>query len=199
MRSKLGWVVLAGAVLAGSAMAATVDGYEYDRRGDTNVFLKGGIGGYTGALSELTGAGPTWGLQLNLQPYRVIGIELGYEGSRNQISDVRVSGAPALTRHGGTALIKVAPPFVERVKPFVGLGVGASHVSVAGDTFGMYRNDIMEEVPLAAGLEFNKGSLTAGLRATYRVLLDEGFAAGAAPTNPTGGLLDASVTLGGRF
>src|SRR5262245_51653164 len=197
MRIKwLGWVALLGAALSGNALAASRD---YDKQGDTNVFLKGGIGAYTGELNALTAAGPTWGLQVNLQPWNMIGIELGYEGSRNQIDDARLIGAPALTRHGGTALVKLAPPILERVKPFVGVGVGASHVSVAGDASGLYRNDIMEEIPLAAGIEFNSGAFTAGVRATHRWLIDEGFAANAAITNPTGGLVDASLTLGGRF
>ena len=58
----------------------------------------------------------------------------------------------------------------------------------------------MEEVPLAAGIEFNGGALTAGIRTTYRVLLNEDFAdAAPAEDGPSGGLLDASLTVGGRF
>jgi hypothetical protein len=37
------------------------------------------------------------------------------------------------------------------------------------------------------------------VRATYRILVDESFAADTAPGNPQGGLFDAQLTLGGRF
>jgi hypothetical protein len=37
------------------------------------------------------------------------------------------------------------------------------------------------------------------VRGTYRLLVDEGMANGAAVGNPQGGLFDASFTLGGRF
>jgi hypothetical protein len=57
----------------------------------------------------------------------------------------------------------------------------------------------MQEVPLAAGIEFNSGGLTAGFRTTYRVLLNEGWAEEALVEEDEGGLLDASLTLGARF
>ena len=137
-------------------------------------------------------------------------LEEGGEGSRNAVPGAPGGGpgASALLRNGASGLLKVAPPLVERVRPFLGVGLGASYVSVQGEADGRYSSDLMEEVPLAAGIEFTQGSFTAGLRATYRALIDQGFAAetpGAAaraaiePSRGGGGLLDASLTLGGRF
>lgn len=191
MRGHLVGLVVAGCLVAGSASAA-YDRYEPERRKEVNVFLKGGVGGYTGDLSNVTAVGPTWGLTVNLQPLNILGVELGYEGSRNHLNAL---GDTAVFRNGADALLKIAPPFIERIKPFVGAGLGASYVGVQGNGAGVYRNDFMEEVPLAAGIEFNSRSVTAGIRATYRLLVDENFAG----YNRQGGLFDTTLTLGGRF
>ena len=175
---------------------------EASKQGDTNVFVKGGVGDYVGGLGEFSSPGPTWGATLNFQPYRFLGVELGYEGSRHAVDDNRFldGDEPSLTRHGGSSLVKLSPPFLEQVRPFIGVGLGASYVSVSGAANGLYESDFMEEVPLAAGLEFNSGAFTAGVRTTYRLLVNEEFAdAALAEGGPTGGLFDASLTLGGRF
>ena len=49
-------------------------------------------------------------------------------------------------------------------------------------------------------IEFNSGAFTAGFRASYRWLIDEGFADPASPIgNPEGGYADAAVNIGARF
>lgn len=188
------------AAVAAIGLAAPAFAQDEDKQGDFNVQARAGVGGFTGGLDEYTAAGPAWGIGVNLQPYRFIGVEVAYEGSRNQLTDDRFTTSPSLTRHGASAMIKLAPPFIERIKPFVGAGLGASYVGVDDTGDGLYRNDFIQEVPVAAGLEFNSGAVTAGIRATYRFLVDEGFADAAQPVgNPEGGLFDASVTLGARF
>ncbi|QSQ24992.1 hypothetical protein JY651_08695 [Pyxidicoccus parkwayensis] len=188
--------VAATMALAGVGTASAQERKE-GKRGDVNVFLRGGVGDYTGDLGDLTSTGPAWGLTLNVQPTTFLGIEVGYEGSRNSISDARLLEEPALLRQGGSALVKVSPPFLTAIRPFVGAGLGLSYVDVRGQGADLYASDTMEEVPLAAGVEFNSGALTAGLRATYRVLLSEDFTS--TPEADSGGLLDASLTLGARF
>lgn len=187
---------VAACLFAGSAMAAT----RYVERKDTSVFLKGGIGGYTGGLSDYTAAGPVWGVGVDLNPTRFLGLELGYDGSRNALTDGRLEGSQAALRNGVSAMLKIAPPLVDRIKPYVGAGLGASYVSIQGNGSGLYSNDLMEEVPLAAGVEFNSGALTAGFRGGYNILVDEGFADDAQTVgNPRGSLLNVAATLGGRF
>lgn len=198
MRSLKLAVAVGMVVASASAFAAS----KYDDK-DNAVFLKGGIGGYTGGLGDATAAGPTWGVALNLQPTNVVGFEFAYDGSRNAIEDSRLDAIsnPAAMRHGASALLKVGLPFIERIKPFVGAGLGASYVSISGDTAGLYRGDLMQEVPLLGGIEFNSGVLTAGFRAGYNILVDEGFTdtAGNAGRDPSGGLLNMAATVGGRF
>lgn len=185
------------ALVLGLGVAGTALAQDEGPKGKVKVFLKGGVSDYTGDVGTDVDTGPAWGLTVNIQPLHVLGFEIGYDGSRNGISNDLLPDA-VLTRNGATGLVKLAPPFLETVKPFVGAGLGASYISAKGGA-GLYDSDVVEEVPLAAGLEFNTGGLTTGLRATYRILVDESFAAGTAPGNPQGGLFDASLTLGGRF
>lgn len=168
---------------------------EEPQRGGVNVFLRGGAGNYTGDLGDNVNVGPTWGLTLDIQPLRFVGFELGYEGSRNtaktELLDI------SLTRHGGSGLVKVLLPLFNAVKPFVGVGLGISNVSIGGDPGGAFESDVVAELPLAAGFEFNSGALTAGARATYRLLLDENL--GRQVDDPQGGFFDVALTLGVRF
>lgn len=195
-RRGIRWAALAlGLGVAGTAMAQ-------DRQGDVNVFVDGGVGGYTGDLGELSATGPTWGVTLNLQPYKMLGFEVGYDGSKNDVTDdrFRAAEAPSFIRHGATTLLKVSPPFMEKIRPFVGAGLGVSYVYVRGGGGAEeYDSDLMQEVPLAAGLEFNSGALTAGIRGTWRVLVDDNFADGAVPGDASGALVDGTLTVGGRF
>lgn len=191
--AKLGAGLLAVGLATGASAARK------DDRGNANVFLRGGVGTYTGDISEHTASGPSWGVIVNVQPLNIIGIELGYDGSRNALTDERLIGDANVLRSGASALFKLAPPFIERIKPFVGAGLGATFVSVQGETGDLYRNDLMQEVPLSAGVEFNSGALHAGVRGTYRLLVDEGFVDEAAPGAQQGGLLEGNLTLGARF
>ncbi|NOK36348.1 outer membrane beta-barrel protein [Corallococcus exercitus] len=189
--------------LQGGALMAVVLGagpaLAQKKQGDVNVFLRGGIGDYTGDLGDLSSTGPLWGLTLNLQPTTFLGFEVGYEGSQNKVADTRLFDAPSLVRNGGSALVKVSPPFLTAVRPFAGVGLGLSYVDVRGAGAGLYDSDLMEEVPLAVGLEFNTGGLTAGVRGTYRLLIDQDFANVTSTDDNGGGLMDASLTLGARF
>jgi hypothetical protein len=182
-----------GLGVAGTAMAQ-------DKQGDVNIFVNGGIGGYTGDLGELSATGPTWGATLSLQPNKVLGFEVGYDGSKNDVTDdrFRAAEAPSFIRHGATTLLKISPPF-EQIRPFVGAGLGVSYVYVRGGSGDTYTSDLMEEVPLAAGIEFNAGALTAGIRGTWRVLVDDNFADAAVSDDASGALVDGSLTVGGRF
>jgi len=164
--------------------------------GKVKVFLRGGLGNYTGTLGDVAKAGPSWGLTLNLQPLRFLGFEVGYEGAHNSISDAGIFDL-ALTRHGGSALAKLSLPFFEAVRPFVGAGIGGSYVFAEGTLLGGYQSGLVGEVPLAVGIEFNVGKLTAGARATYRLLLDEDLSEQI--DQPSGGFFDVVATLGMRF
>ncbi|WP_174257063.1 hypothetical protein [Myxococcus xanthus] len=60
-------LALAFAALGTAGSAATQERRD-GKRGDLNVFLRGGVGDYTGGLGDLTSTGPAWGVTLNIQP-----------------------------------------------------------------------------------------------------------------------------------
>ncbi|QRK07929.1 hypothetical protein JQX13_49555 [Archangium violaceum] len=192
--SRHGMAVLG--LVAALGTAGTAAAQEEEPTGKVKVFLRGGVGNYTGTLGDIAKTGPSWGLTVNLQPMRFLGFELGYEGAHNPISEAGVFDL-ALTRHGGSALVKLSPPFLETVRPFVGAGVGGSYVFAKGTLLGGYQSGLVGEVPLAAGIEFNVEQFTAGARATYRLLLDEDLSEQL--DNPSGGFFDVVATLGLRF
>ena len=89
--------------------------------------FKGGVGDYTGGLGDLTSTGPTWGATLNVQPYHFLGFELGYEGSQNDVDDIRL---PRRDRPPSSAMAAAPPeglPALPRVHPPL-RGRGAGHV-----------------------------------------------------------------------
>jgi opacity protein-like surface antigen len=164
------------------------------------VTIRGGVGTFTGDLNERTAAGPVWGASFRLDPSRPFGLELSYDGSMNDLEDARLLSPARVQRHGVSALFKLGYPVTDTLRPYAGVGLGASLVSPSQVATPLYRSDLMEEIPLSAGIDFAWRRVTAGVRTTYRMLLDEDFADSASPDgNAQGGMLDATVNLGGRF
>src|SRR5690242_10086575 len=135
---------------------------------DLNVSLTGGLNTYTGDIGDDTGPGGFLGVQASSRPLPLVGLEVGYEGSRNPFEDLN----GGLWRHNVGALAKVGPELgVNRnLRPFVGAGFGVSLLNPSKEGEILYDNDFITEVPLAAGVEYNFGALTAGARATYRLV-----------------------------
>lgn len=164
-----------------------------------SVALEGGLGGYTGGLADSTAVGPVWGVRVG-QDMEILGGELAYQGSRNPIEDARLVDGGAVWRHGLEGLAKAGVEVGANVRPFVGAGLGVSYVNVSDTADPPYRNDFLAQIPLAAGVDWNRGALHAGVRASYSILLFDEFAE---PTpsadNPGGGLLTGSLVVGGEF
>jgi opacity protein-like surface antigen len=186
-----GAAVLASALLAVPAFAQ--DDGAADFRA-TGVTVRSGITAFTGDLGDETNVGGFLGVQVDAQPLRLMGIEVGYEGSANGFEE---SGSGSLWRHNLGALAKLGPIVDNRWQPFVGAGVGVSYIDPTGMAdVTTFDNDFVFEVPLAAGLEYRFSNLTAGARATYRIMDGEAFAPGDVDE---GDLFTAGFSLGGRF
>jgi len=140
----------------------------------------GGVEGYTGALAPEINPGPAYGVQADIKPSKVFGLELGYSGAVNnldpRVGDIGTSSGPDLVRNGGQAALTfglAATP----VQPYVLGGVGFSDYNFrgAGAAAAGFRDDMVGNVPVGAGLRTHIGSFTADLRANYNFLFDQDF------------------------
>ncbi|WPB76241.1 hypothetical protein KYC5002_45545 [Archangium violaceum] len=159
---------------------------------DLNVAVSGGVNTYTGDIGDDTTTGGYLGVQANSRPLPLVGLELGYEGSRNAFEDID----GGLWRHNVGALAKVGPELLANgsLRPFVGAGFGVSllNPSDAGELF--FSNDVVTEVPLAAGVDYKFGGVTAGARATYRLVGGEDLG-----LDQNGNIVNFGIQLGGAF
>jgi hypothetical protein len=159
---------------------------------DLGVTVSGGVNAFTGDIGENTGAGGFVGVQANSRPLPLIGLELGYEGSRNPFEDFDGS----LWRHNVGALAKVGPQLGQNgnLRPFVGAGFGVSLLNPSEDGEIFFDNDVVTEVPVAAGIDYKLGAVTAGARATYRFLGGENLGLA-----QDGNAVNVGLQLGGAF
>jgi len=159
---------------------------------DLNVSVTGGLNAYTGDIGDNTGAGGFLGVQANSRPLPLIGLELGYEGARNPFEDLE----GGLWRHNVGALAKVGPALGANgnLRPFVGAGFGVSLLNPSEDAEILFDNDVVTEVPLAAGVDYNLGPITAGARATYRLVGGEDLGLA-----QDGNIVNFGLQLGGAF
>jgi hypothetical protein len=163
--------------------------------------VRAGLGGFTGDLGERTGVGPLVGVAAAAQPWEAIGIELGYEGQRLPIDDTRVGDGEGMWRHNLGLLAKVGPLVADdKVRPYVGTGVGLSYLNASEGAEDIYGDDMLREVPLAAGVEYRFGAIHAGARASYRLVFGEEFIDSPDDVgNAEGNLFNFGLTVGGRF
>jgi opacity protein-like surface antigen len=204
IRSVMGSLAVSAALFAGSALAVEAQRVDEElnfdaRSAKVGLDVRLGVGGVTGELGEETGTGPLLGIAAGAQPWKALGIEVGYEGQRLPLTEEIVGDGEALYRHNVGLLAKAGPMVDEKWRPYVGAGVGLSYINVTDGAEPFYDNDFVSEVPLAAGLDYNfGGAIFAGARATYRLMYGEGYADDI-EGNDDGSLFNASITLGGRF
>jgi opacity protein-like surface antigen len=209
VRSWMGGIAVVAFCAAGSAFAS-IDASRVDEKINFNpdqtkvgVDVRLGVGGFTGDLGDRTTPGPLLGITAGAQPWRNLGIEGGVEGQRLGIDDVRVGDGEGMYRFNVGVLAKAGPLVLnDTIRPYVGAGVGLSYLNASEGAEAVYDNDLLAEVPLAAGVDYRfTPSIFAGARATYRVLAGDEFADDAIATedNPDGNLLNFGLMVGGRF
>lgn len=211
IRSWMGGIAVVALCTAGSAFAA-IDAADVGDRLNFNpdqtrvgLDVRLGLGGLTGELGERTAPGPLLGITAGAQPWRLIGVEAGVEAQRLPIDDNRVVDGEAMYRYNLGVLAKAGPLVMQdKLRPYVGAGVGVSYLNATDGADIFYNNDFIAEVPLAAGLDYRfTNNVFAGARASYRMLVGDEFAdvAGVTDTgeNPDGNLLNFALTVGGRF
>ncbi|WP_002637313.1 hypothetical protein [Myxococcus hansupus] len=199
MDRRMGWWrtgTLAAALVAGPALAATprVKAQPAPGFGAAGLTVRSGVTAWSGNVGEETGVGTFLALVGEIPVITAVGLEVGYEGSANGYAEPRRG---TLWRHNGGVLAKVGPTLFSQWKPFVGAGAGVSYFHPTPMDVGTaFEKGWGAEVPLAAGLEYRYSGVTAGLRATYRVLVARDFA----PTSAdVGNLFSGDLSLGMRF
>jgi Outer membrane protein beta-barrel domain len=198
-KKKWGLCAVAAAALLAAPALAQDDIYDEDfydddagLTNDIGVTVLGGLNTYTGDIGDATGAGAFLGVQADSRPYDLVGVELGYQGSRNPFEDID----GALWRHNVGALAKVGPQLGQNdnLRPFVGAGIGVSVLNPSEDAEFLYDTDFVTEVPLAAGVEYDFGGIVAGARATYRLVGGEDLG-----LDEDGNLVNFGLQVGGNF
>jgi opacity protein-like surface antigen len=207
-RSWMSGIALVTLCTAGSASAAinaTRVGPELkynEERAQVGVNVTAGLGGFTGSAGGRTNVGGMIGVTADARPWRLVGVEAGYEGQRLPIDDDRIGDGEGMWRHNLSIMAKSGPKlFQDRLQPYVGAGFGLSYLNASEGAEVLYKNDFVEEVPLAAGVDFHfTPNIFAGARGTYRALFGTSFADAATGTGQTsGGLINVNLALGGRF
>jgi hypothetical protein len=209
VRSWMSGIAVVAFCAAGSAFAdidATRVGEAFnfdEEKTAISLDVRVGAGGLTGDLGERTVPGPMLGITAGAQPWRNFGIEAGFEGQRLPIDDVRVGDEQAIYRYNVGVLAKAGPLVLDdKLRPYVGTGVGVSYLNATDGADDLYENDVLAELPLAAGVDYRfSQTIFAGARASYRVLFADEFADDAITDedNPDGNLLNFGLMLGGRF
>jgi hypothetical protein len=210
MKRSLGIIngVMAALALSATAFAQAPKGSTLLETGPVErpkitVTAETGLGGYTSALGDSSRVGPMWGVRagVELPRFQWIDGEVAYQGIRNGIDDPAVGDNQAIFRHNLQAFAKAGVPLGD-LRPFIGAGLGISYVDVTdvADGIGPYRNDIMEEVPLGVGVEYQRSWFFASARTTYSLLFNDEFVEPTpASNNPGGNLWTGTVNVGGHF
>ncbi|AEI65434.1 hypothetical protein LILAB_17660 [Corallococcus macrosporus] len=183
-------------LLASPALAATprVKAQPAPGFGASGLTVRSGVTTWSGNVGRETGVGAFLALLGEVPIVSGVGLELGYEGAANGYAEPRRG---TLWRHNGGVLAKVGPTLFSQWKPFVGAGAGVSYFHPTPMDVGTaFEKGWGAEVPLAAGLEYRYSGVTAGLRATYRVLVARDFAPDSADV---GNLFSGDLSLGMRF
>lgn len=185
--------VAALAVLPAAAHAAKDRGVKFQ--------VGGGAVGFPGDVDVNTGG--AYGALVGIEPWRAIGLELGYQGA--VFSESPITQEPqalenvAAMENGGYAALKVGPTIGGVFEPYALGGVGVSHLNVTGgQARGALQDDTYGKAPVGAGFDVHLGDFTAGLRGTYNFVFDND---NAFQTNTTNGAdqLIGLLNLGAQF
>jgi Outer membrane protein beta-barrel domain len=176
-------IILAALVLV--APAAMADS-------EVSLVLQGGASHYQQALSG-SNYGVAYGARLGILPLPFLGVELGYLGTRNDLSVSSDGSVPAatLSTNEGYADLRVNL-FPNIVTPYIFGGYGLTWVNGAASAG--IANDHVSTLPFGGGLEANLGNFKLGARFQYNYLFNDIFAG----TNGNGSPTNAGVNKGGH-
>jgi hypothetical protein len=168
-------VALAAALLLAPAVRAD---------SEFSVVLQGGATKYTQSLSSGSDIGAAYGARLGFLPTPMLGIELGYLGTQNNISESINEGRMASTiktNEGYADLrLNILPG---DLTPYVFGGYGLTWVN--GAAASGIPNRSANTLPFGGGLEANIGAFKIGGRFQYNYLFDKIYTGSNASGTPT--------------
>ena len=192
-------------ILAGLAAALLLAPLAAKADSEFSAVLEGGVTHYNQRLSGAD-LGGDYGLRLGLMPTPVVGVELGYLGSQNNVGQSVNAGhnVGTLRTNGVYADLRVnVLPGV--VTPYVFGGYGLTHFDAPGDStsFNALTSTTTSTIPFGAGLEGNIGVFKLGGRFQYNYLFNHIYTGnGSGVTVDKGGNADfyaVSLDLGVSF
>lgn len=178
-RTLTGFLV---AALIVPAVAAAQQGEWRTQQRDPSrtVGLMGEVGvtNYNRGLNSDTDAGVGYGARIDLSPIRNLGLELGYAGGVNDMSeDISSDGRLITNQVGGNLRINIVPPNRElpaNLRPFVFGGAFYHRIDTDNFTPGVQDGINAFAVPVGAGVEAEIGKrFLIGGRFTYNNLFEE--------------------------
>lgn len=156
-------VALGAAALCGPAALAD---------SEFSVVLQGGASHYNQSLASGSDTGAAYGARLGVLPTPMLGAELGYLGTQNNIAESLNVGRQASTLKTNEgyadARLNLMPG---AVTPYVFGGYGLTWVS--GAAASGIRNQSVSTLPFGAGVEANIGAFKVGGRFQYNYLFSK--------------------------
>jgi opacity protein-like surface antigen len=165
-----------------------------------SVVLQGGASKYNQSLSG-SDTGAAYGARLGFMPTPMLGFELGYLGTQNNIneslSEGRVASTLKTNEGYGDVRLNILPG---SVTPYVFGGYGRTWVN--GAAASGVPNSSANTLPFGGGLEANIGAFKVGGRFQYNYLFDDINTGSSGVTANKGGNSDfwnVTLDLGASF
>ena len=130
---------------------------------------------------DFTTPGGGWGARLAIGTRELLGLELGYSGTAQEIDALGLDDDAILLSNGVDAVLRLNFGPEMMAQPFIFGGMGWRHYNVtnaATNTSSVRESDDVLEFPVGAGLGFRAGGANIELRTTFRPVTDSDMIGG---------------------
>jgi hypothetical protein len=120
---------------------------------------------------DFTQPGAGWAARMSIGTRELLGVELGYTGTAQEIDALGLDNDAVLMSNGVDAALRLNFGSESAMQPFLFGGLGWRHYNVTNadtNTSSIKDEDDVIEFPVGAGLGFRAGGLALELRTTFR-------------------------------